>query len=110
MSATQQAKVKSVLSGDTLILTAINNPRNERTLSLAYVSAPRMRRGDDEVCPAFTKLTASFPLLSLLMSFFSALPSNHETSYDAFSSEKLSNFASSTQSPRGTIGNMARSH
>ena len=50
MSAIQQAKVKSVLSGDTLILSAIHNPRNERTLSLAYVSAPRLRREGDEVC------------------------------------------------------------
>jgi staphylococcal nuclease domain-containing protein 1 len=42
-----QAKVKGVLSGDTLILT---NPRGlERTLSLAYVSAPRLRREGDEV-------------------------------------------------------------
>lgn len=49
MSGIQQAKVKSVLSGDTLVLSAINNPRNERTLSLAYVSAPRMRREGDEV-------------------------------------------------------------
>lgn len=45
----QQAKVKSVLSGDTLILTAVNNPRNERVLSLAYVTAPRLRREGDEV-------------------------------------------------------------
>ncbi|MCJ1307610.1 hypothetical protein MMC25_001257 [Agyrium rufum] len=43
-----QAKVKSVLSGDTLILTAVNNPNQERTLSLAYVSAPRLRREGDE--------------------------------------------------------------
>jgi staphylococcal nuclease domain-containing protein 1 len=42
-----QAKVKGVQSGDTLILT---NPRGlERTLSLAYVSAPRLRREGDEV-------------------------------------------------------------
>ena len=44
-----QAKVKSVLSGDTLILTNVNNPNQERTLSLAFVSAPRMRREGDEV-------------------------------------------------------------
>ncbi|KAL9111160.1 MAG: hypothetical protein Q9227_004423 [Pyrenula ochraceoflavens] len=41
-----QAKVKSVLSGDTLVLV---NPRGaERTLSLAYISAPRLRREGDE--------------------------------------------------------------
>ncbi|KAL8827940.1 MAG: hypothetical protein Q9191_002886 [Dirinaria sp. TL-2023a] len=43
-----QAKVKSVVSGDTLILTSVNNPSQERTLSLAFVSAPRMRREGDE--------------------------------------------------------------
>jgi staphylococcal nuclease domain-containing protein 1 len=42
-----QAKVKSVLSGDTLILT---NPKGaERTLSLAYISAPRLKREGGEV-------------------------------------------------------------
>ena len=44
-----QAKVKSVLSGDTLILASVNNPAQERTLSLAYVSAPRLKRDGDEV-------------------------------------------------------------
>ncbi|PSR83992.1 hypothetical protein BD289DRAFT_274561 [Coniella lustricola] len=41
-------KVKSVLSGDTLILTNPNNPALERTLSLAYVSAPRLSKDGDE--------------------------------------------------------------
>lgn len=49
MASLFHAKVKSVLSGDTLILTALNNPRSERTLSLAFVSAPRIRREGDEV-------------------------------------------------------------
>jgi len=44
-----QAKVKSVLSGDTLVLTSINNPEQERILSLAFVNAPRLRKEDDEV-------------------------------------------------------------
>lgn len=44
-----QAKVKSVTSGDTLILTSVNNPNQERTLSLAFVSAPRLRKDGDEV-------------------------------------------------------------
>lgn len=47
--AVQQAKVKSVLSGDTLVLVSVNNPEQERLLSLAYVSAPRLRREGDEV-------------------------------------------------------------
>lgn len=41
-------KVKSVLSGDTLILSNPNNPALERTLSLAYVSAPRLSKEGDE--------------------------------------------------------------
>ena len=44
-----QAKVKQVLSGDTLVLASLNNAAQERTLSLAFVSAPRMRREGDEV-------------------------------------------------------------
>jgi staphylococcal nuclease domain-containing protein 1 len=42
------ANVKSVLSGDTLVLTSPNNPSAERTLSLAYVSAPRLSKDGDE--------------------------------------------------------------
>lgn len=44
-----EARVKSVLSGDTVVLSHINNPGQERILSLAYVSAPRLRREGDEV-------------------------------------------------------------
>ena len=44
-----QAKVKSVLSGDTLVLTSTVNPLQERTISLAFVSAPRLKRDGDEV-------------------------------------------------------------
>ncbi|KAH7377752.1 hypothetical protein BKA66DRAFT_572063 [Pyrenochaeta sp. MPI-SDFR-AT-0127] len=43
-----EAKVKSVLSGDTVILHNINNPKAERTLSLAFVTAPRLKREGDE--------------------------------------------------------------
>ncbi|KAF2231782.1 nuclease domain-containing protein 1 [Viridothelium virens] len=43
-----QAQVKSVLSGDTLVLCSVGNPAQERTLSLAFVSAPRIRREGDE--------------------------------------------------------------
>ncbi|KAJ9612208.1 hypothetical protein H2200_003805 [Cladophialophora chaetospira] len=41
-----QARVKSILSGDTLIIT--NQKGAERTLSLAYISAPRLKREGDE--------------------------------------------------------------
>lgn len=44
-----EARVKTVLSGDTLILTHVINRSQERTLILAYVSAPRLRREGDEV-------------------------------------------------------------
>ncbi|EEP78919.1 conserved hypothetical protein [Uncinocarpus reesii 1704] len=43
-----EARVKSVLSGDTLVLTHVTNKSQERILSLAYVSAPRLRREGDE--------------------------------------------------------------
>lgn len=49
MPSISQAKVKSVLSGDTLVLSSIQSPTQERTLSLAFVSAPRLRREGDEV-------------------------------------------------------------
>lgn len=44
-----EARVKAVLSGDTLVLSHPTNRHQERILSLAYVSAPRMRREGDEV-------------------------------------------------------------
>ncbi|KAJ5223643.1 hypothetical protein N7468_008185 [Penicillium chermesinum] len=43
-----EARVKSVLSGDTVVLAHVQNPGQERVLSLAYVSAPRLRREGDE--------------------------------------------------------------
>ena len=52
MQGIKQAKVKNVLSGDTLVLTSLQNPAEERTLSFAFVSAPRLRREGDEVCHA----------------------------------------------------------
>ena len=48
MSKTFIGNVKSVLSGDTLILTSPNNPSAERSFSLAYVTAPHLRRDGDE--------------------------------------------------------------
>ncbi|TEA15801.1 Staphylococcal nuclease domain-containing protein 1 [Colletotrichum sidae] len=42
------AKVKSVLSGDTLVLTSPNNPKAEKVFSLAYVTAPRLSKDGDE--------------------------------------------------------------
>jgi len=42
------ASVKSVLSGDTLILSNPTNPSAERTFSLAFVSAPRLNKEGDE--------------------------------------------------------------
>ncbi|EGP89555.1 uncharacterized protein MYCGRDRAFT_69388 [Zymoseptoria tritici IPO323] len=41
MSAQQEGKVKSVLSGDTLVLT--NKAKQERTISLAFINAPRLQ-------------------------------------------------------------------
>ncbi|KAK2811435.1 hypothetical protein FQN50_002058 [Emmonsiellopsis sp. PD_5] len=42
------ARVKSILSGDTIVLVNPKNPNQECSLSLAYVSAPRLRREGDE--------------------------------------------------------------
>lgn len=48
MSKPLYATVKSVLSGDTLVLANPQNPAAERVLSLAYVSAPRLSKDGDE--------------------------------------------------------------
>lgn len=50
-----EARVKSVLSGDTVVLSHVTNPGQERVLSLAYVSAPRLRREGDEVSPDLSR-------------------------------------------------------
>lgn len=42
------ANVKSVLSGDTLVLTNPANPNAERIFSLAFVTGPRLSRDGDE--------------------------------------------------------------
>jgi len=45
-----EGRVKAVLSGDTVILQSPSNPKAEKIISLAYVSAPRLRKdGVDEV-------------------------------------------------------------
>lgn len=44
------ARVKGILSGDTVLLSGVNQPDQEKTLSLAFVSAPRLKREGDEVC------------------------------------------------------------
>jgi staphylococcal nuclease domain-containing protein 1 len=41
-------KVKAAISGDTVILTSPNHPERERTLSLAYCAAPRLKKEGDE--------------------------------------------------------------
>ena len=64
--AISQAKVKNVLSGDTLILVSVNNPNQERTLSLAFVSAPRLRREGDEVSTDSLQQAAGVHALHLM--------------------------------------------
>jgi staphylococcal nuclease domain-containing protein 1 len=45
-----EGRVKAVLSGDTIVLQSPTNPKAERVISLAYVTAPRLRKdGADEV-------------------------------------------------------------
>lgn len=64
-----EARVKSVLSGDTIVLSHVTNPTQERILSLAYVSAPRLRREGDEVSSTLNNPIASITvkLASLLL-------------------------------------------
>jgi staphylococcal nuclease domain-containing protein 1 len=42
-------KVKAALSGDSIVLTSPNHPERERTLSLAYCVAPRLKKEGDEL-------------------------------------------------------------
>lgn len=44
-----QGKVKQCMSGDTVVLSAINNPSSVKQLSLAYVDAPRLGRDREDV-------------------------------------------------------------
>lgn len=64
-----EARVKSVLSGDTVVLSHVTNPTQERILSLAYVSAPRLRREGDEVgicqCPIIILVHAIGPVAAV---------------------------------------------
>lgn len=55
----QMGKVKAVLSGDTIVLASPVNPKQERTLSLAFVGAPRMKREGDEVYMSHQPLSVS---------------------------------------------------
>lgn len=71
--AALKAVVKSVVSGDTIVLRNPNGTQ-ERTLSLAYISAPRLRREGDEVPSTPTKLT-------VLLTIYSRLLSNPENFY-----------------------------
>jgi staphylococcal nuclease domain-containing protein 1 len=41
-------KVKSVMSGDTAVISSIKNPSVERIVSLAYTSSPRLNKDGDE--------------------------------------------------------------
>ena len=61
-----QGRVKSILSGDTVIVT---NPKGlERTLSLAYISAPRLKREGDEVCQMYTVRCCKLTFTGLCLS------------------------------------------
>lgn len=46
--ALSQAKVKSVMSGDSLVLSSPSNPDRERVLSLAYSTSPHLKKEGDE--------------------------------------------------------------
>jgi hypothetical protein len=82
-----------VLSGDSIVLVSKprpdGKPPNERILSLAYVSAPRMKREGDEVC-AIRSFQAEASLSHLLP----------ENIFVNFSWAKTFNFRSSTRFPQ----------
>ena len=90
--ALNEAKVKSVLSGDTIILHHINNPSQERTLSLAFVSASRLKRDGDVVRCLCHFVPAQRR---------SPSPSNPATSYAACSSGKVVHFRVLYRIPTG---------
>lgn len=73
--ATLKAVVKSVVSGDTIVLRNPNGTQ-ERTLSLAYISAPRLKREGDEA--SFDAFNSSH-----LLTYSSRLPFNLESFYDS---------------------------
>jgi hypothetical protein len=54
------AKVKSIISGDTLVLSHPQDPKKERQLSLAFVTAPRLKKDGDEVCSSPLYVHSSF--------------------------------------------------
>lgn len=72
--AALKAVVKSVVSGDTIVLRNPNGTQ-ERTLSLAYISAPRLKREGDEV-------TSNTLELDRLLTTYSHSLSSPESFYD----------------------------
>ena len=68
-----QARVKSVSSGDTLVLASLNDPSKEMVLSLAFVSAPRLRRDGDEVGLSYLCMSSNLSRLR----YFNARPQSH---------------------------------
>ena len=68
------AIVKSVVSGDTVVLLSTLPPAAgqqplEKSLSLAYVSAPRLKREGDEVCSCTPEEISVVPMRCDLDSF-----------------------------------------
>lgn len=75
------AQVKSVLSGDTLILANPKNPALERQFSLAYVTAPRLSKDGDEPYAFQSReflreLTLSKPIKCTVLCKLFAVPSS----------------------------------
>lgn len=101
-----EARVKSVLSGDTVVLSHITNPSQERVLSLAYVSAPRLRREGDEVSDylcifgfVVVEQMNRWPLHKLSTNKYSHLPSTPVNSFVNSSSAKSFSSMSCTLFP-----------
>jgi len=71
-------------SSDTIILSSLANPKNERTLSLAFVSAPRLRREGDEVSTQCTPQSSESAHRIKTNDVLSHMLSNLETSSAAY--------------------------
>ena len=62
-----QVRVKSVISGDTLIVSSVHDPSEEKSISLAFVGCPRFSRDKEEVsCSKYCKYPASSYVSNML--------------------------------------------
>ena len=111
---TSIARVKSVISGDSVVLLstiapAPGQPPLEKVFSLAYVSAPRLRKEGDEVCiflevVCFLELSFVDPGLRLaLLTCYSHMHSNPEIIFESSLWERRFNSESFTPCRQASV-------